>query len=411
MKTITKSTCLAAVLTLTLAGAVLAQGGRPPQGGGMDPRMMGGGGPMQGPGQGPRGGMMAGTVKAVSLSSGTITLTGPMGDRHKIKVDDDTTIYGQKQVKVSDLKIGEKVQIVGPIEDLTTASIIVGDLQQILPPPPMGMGGPGGPGMGQGQPGFGGPGMGPGQPGFGGQGMGGPGQPGFGGPGGQQFRGQGGPGQGQRFGMGGPGQGPGFGGGPGGNRQGRPGRPPTGTITSVDPLTIKIGKSSITVDADKSDTVGKIVKQSIGDIKVGNRIMAAVQPEDEGAPTAMRIVVNLKLPGMGGPGGPGGPGFGGQGGPGGFGGPGGPGGPGFGGPGGPGGFGNNGPGGPQPPYGGGPGQGFGGGGGFGGPPPQAADDGDQGGPPPPMMDDNGGPGGHPPPGEPGVSIDDPAGSL
>jgi len=194
----------------------------------------------------------------------------------------------------------------------------------------------------------------------------------------------------------------------GGGRQGRRPGPPTmasasGKITSLNPLTIEIGKDvSVVIKAGASAKVRKIVTEQISDIKVGDRIMASGDPGDDGVLDADHVAVNVHMPppppGMGGPGGPGmgGPGMGGPG----------MGGPGFGGPmmGGPGRRGRGGFGGPRM-GGGGPGfggqqgggpegfddQGGGGGprfgqrgpndggpGGFGGPD-------DQGGPPPPDM--------------------------
>ena len=315
---------LAGVGFVTLLCAPLppahAQFPEPPPGG-----QFGGGDQMRGGGEpGRRPPFATGTVTAVDSASGTLTLSSPFGGPPQvIQTSAATKILSQGTAALSDLKVGDQVQVQGVPTGISASSVTIGQS-----PLPFGGGrGPGGPG---------------------GRGPGGPGGPGGGGPGG--------------FG------GPGGNGGP----QVKGQASANGTVTSVKPLTISLGTGiSVTLTLAAAAKVTRFSPVLLSSIKVGDRIVSSGRNNDNGMFAATSVGVNVDMGAMGmGRGGPGGPGgFGGPGG-GGFGrgrgnrGQGGPGGGqgGFGGPGGgPGGFGGPGEGGPGGgPGGGGPGGGPGG---------------------------------------------------
>ena len=299
-----------------LAPHASAQG---PQGGfdGGGPQGGFGGGPNNGPdpfgGGGRQGGMgrrsplASGTVTAVDVQAGTITVSSVFGDPQVIQTQGTTTIVSQTAASVSDLKKGDTIEVRGIPTGLTASSLTIG--KSPLggfggPPPPGSFGGPPPPG------GFGGP---PPPGGFGGPpppgGFGGPPPPGFGGP----------------------------------------GAPPAmayakGTVTSTSPLIISLSSSALlTLKMDPSAKVTKYTTVTLSSIKVGDRVVGIGTANDDGSFAAATIAVNVDM-GRGGGGGFGGGRRGGgfgrpnNGGPGGFGGPppGGPNGSGdFGGPGGP----------------------------------------------------------------------------
>lgn len=288
---------LALVATVVIGSVVFAQqpgqrrqGGFPPGGQGGPGGFPGGGpgGQFQGrgfPGQG--GGMpfLSGTIAGGDLDAGVINIQGPFGgNAQTVKVTSSTKVTSQKTVSVSDLAVGDQIQVQGIPASINASAITAGT-------PPDFMGGRGG---------------------FGGG-------PGFGGPGGG-----------------------GQGGGLGQNRaQSQAFANANGKITSTSPLTISIGGDvSVTVKPASSAKVTKYVNAPLSSLKVGDRVMISGQPGADGSFTATNIGVNMEMGGGRGFGGFGGPGGFGPGGPGGF-GPGGPGGPG--GSGGP-----NGPDGPPP---------------------------------------------------------------
>ncbi|HEX5324156.1 MAG TPA: hypothetical protein VFW40_10245, partial [Capsulimonadaceae bacterium] len=220
MKRIALGTALAATLSVAIAIPVLAQGGPPPGPGGF-------GGP-GGPG-GPGGRPLAlGAVQSVDTSARTITLSDPRGGSHTIRVASDAKIVGDKAISVSDLNVGDKIQVRGRPSVITADSIFAGGPGADMPPagPPAGAQGPGA---------FGPP---PGGP----QGFG-PG-PDFGPPGGP----------------------------------GRIGNPngivvETGTVTKLNPLTISFGGGrTLTVELSPSAKVHTAGAMKLSDIKKGDRV-------------------------------------------------------------------------------------------------------------------------------------------
>ncbi len=316
------------------------------------------------PGQQQMGGLptVSGSITGGDASAKIITISGQGQNASiTIKLDNNTKLVTQSSVSVSDLKIGDQVQVQGLPTAITANSVLAGDLSSIQGL--MGGGGPGGPG------GFG-PGGGPGGPGgFGPGGQGGPGGGPEGGPpqggpppgGPPQSAGddnnsapsaavpqdpgqdggipQGGPGG---FGPSGQGRGgaQGFG-GQGGFRGGQQGgraqsnAMATGRVTAISPLTISLSDSvSVVIKMAPGAKVTKIQTIAFSSLKVGDKLVAAGTHNQDGSFSAQLVGINLEL-GRGGQGGPGGPGQGG--GPGGFGPP----------QGGPGGQGGDGP--PPPP--------------------------------------------------------------
>jgi len=295
---------LGVAAVLLVPAAYAQQGpdsGPPPPGGFGGPGGPGGFGGGRGGGRGGFGGRMpfaTGTVTAVNVGAGTVTVTSPFGGQSQtIQTQGTTTISTQTTASVSDLKVGDKVQVSGVPTGITASRVTIGD-SPLTPPG----GGPGGPG------------------GFGGRPGGGPGSPG--GPGAAPA---------QAF--------------------------ATGTVSSLNPLTLKLSDTvSMTLKMDTAAKVTKYATTALSAVKVGDQVVATGQSNDDGSFSATTLGVNVDMGGGGG-------GFGGRGGGGGFGqgGPGGFGGGGFGG-GGRRGGGRRGGGGQ-----GGPPQGGPGGGGFGGP--------------------------------------------
>jgi hypothetical protein len=289
-KTGFRSTAIAIVATAIVGSIVFAQqpgqqqpGGFPGgQGGGFPGGGPGGGQFGQGrgfPGQGgPGGGMpfLSGTITGGDLSAGVILIQGPFGgEPQTVKVTGSTKVVSQKTASVSDLAVGDQVQVQGVPTSITASSLTAGTMPDFF-------------GGGRGGPGFGG--QGPGGPGFGQNGRGG---------------------QSQAFAS------------------------ASGKITSTSPLTISIGSDvSVVLKLASSAKITKYVTGQLSSLKQGDRVLVAGQPGADGSFAATTIGLNIEMGGgrggFGGPGGFGGRGGFGQGGPGGpqgF-GPGGPGGPG-----------------------------------------------------------------------------------
>ena len=305
MKTTAAFSRRASAIVLLGAAALIAVPALAPHASAQGPQGGFGGGPNNGPdpfgGGGRQGGMgrrsplASGTVTAVDVQAGTITVSSVFGDPQVIQTQGTTTIVSQTAASVSDLKKGDTIEVRGVPTGLTASSLTIGKSP---------LGGPGGP---------------PPPGGFGGP----PPPGGFGGP---------------------PPPGGGFGG------------PPApamayakGTVTSTSPLTISLSSSALlTLKMDPSAKVTKYTTVALSSIKVGDRVVGIGTANDDGSFAAATIAVNMDM-GRGGGGGFGGGRRGGgyrgggfgrpnNGGPGGFGGPppGGPnGGDDFGGPGGP----------------------------------------------------------------------------
>ena len=306
MKTTAAFSRRASAIVLLGAAALIAVPALAPHASAQGPQGGFGGGPNNGPdpfggGGGRQGGMgrrppfASGTVTAVDVQAGTITVSSVFGDPQVIQTQGTTTIVSQTAASVSDLKKGDTIEVRGVPTGLTASSLTIGKSP---------LGGPGGP---------------PPPGGFGGP----PPPGGFGGP---------------------PPPGGGFGG------------PPApamayakGTVTSTSPLTISLSSSALlTLKMDPSAKVTKYTTVALSSIKVGDRVVGIGTANDDGSFAAATIAVNMDM-GRGGGGGFGGGRRGGgyrgggfgrpnNGGPGGFGGP-PPGGPNgsddFGGPGGP----------------------------------------------------------------------------
>lgn len=279
-------TLYAGTITATVVAGVLltsltrAQGPGGPGGfGGPPPGPPGQGGfaPGQGPGRGGFGRMpfVIGRVSGGDVNAGIITVQSQFGGQAQaVRVTQGTQFVTPKQVSVSDLQVGDPVQVQGLPTAITANAITAGQ-------PPAGLPGGAGPG-----------------------GQGGPVPPGA--PGGQ----------------GGPGGGPGMMGGPPAMAAAN------GRVTSTSPLTIALnGDVSIVIKTTASTRITKIVPTSLNQLKAGDNIIASGTPNQDGSFNATSVGVNM-MPGGGpgfGPGGFGGRGFGGA--RGGFRGPGGPGGP------------------------------------------------------------------------------------
>ena len=116
------------------------------------------GGPPPGGFGGPGGGFgnrrppfAFGTVTAVDAGAGTITLSSPFGGgTQTIQTQGATQITTQVAAKVSELKVGDQIQVQGVPTGITASSLTIG--QSPFPAGGPG-GGPGGPGGGPGGPG------------------------------------------------------------------------------------------------------------------------------------------------------------------------------------------------------------------------------------------------------------------
>ncbi len=195
-----------------------------------------------------------GTVTAVDAGAGTITLSLQFGGgTQTIQTQGVTQITTQVAAKVSELKVGDQIQVQGVPTGITASSLTIG--QSPFPT--------GGPGAGPG-----GPGAGPGGPG------GGP-QPGSGVPA------------------------PSY-------------ATASGTITATSPLTISLSPTaSLTLKMDAGAKVTRYSTLALSGIKVGDRVMGLGTTGDDGTFTATTVAVNVNMGGQGG--GFGGRGFGGRG--------------------------------------------------------------------------------------------------
>jgi len=230
-------------------GMPMPMGGGPnTTGGGMPGNGMPMGGPNV-PGGNPfAGGRLPfanGTVTAIDAAAGTITLA-PMfggGSPQTVRVTGATQITATREGTVGDLKVGDTVQVRGVPTGIAAALITAGDGVD-----------PAGGGMGMM------PGMMPGGPRTGG-GMG-AGRAGLGGP--QAAFAQ-----------------------------------ASGRITGLSPLTVSVGEGvSVTLRVGPDVKVSRNVSEKVGDLKVGDRVMANGKAGDDGVLAAGRLRVNADY-GMG----------------------------------------------------------------------------------------------------------------
>lgn len=173
----------------------------------------------------------AGTVSAVDATGGTVTLTPMFGGAktQTMQISATTEITAQADVKISDLKVGDTVQVRGIPTGITATQITDGD----SPDAPIGtMIGASRPGM------------------IGGR------QPGMGGPS-ANFASA------------------------------------SGKITVLSPLTISLSDSvQVTLKVTAATTIRKNLVEKIGDLKPGDRILATGQTSEDGVFHATRLRVN-----------------------------------------------------------------------------------------------------------------------
>jgi hypothetical protein len=230
---------LAGTALATAAGAQFGGGGPmvPPGGGTGMPMPMGGGPNM--PSGTPLGmGRMPfanGSVTAVDAATGTITLA-PMfggGTPQTVRVTDATQITAVREGTVRDLKVGDTVQVRGVPTGITASQITAGD-------------------------------------------------------GADSARG----------GMGLLLTGPRFGGRLGGTRSGLGGpqaafAQAAGKITGLTPLTVSVSDGvQVTLRVAPDAKISRNVMEKVGDLKVGDRVMASGKPGEDGVLAANRIRVN-----------------------------------------------------------------------------------------------------------------------
>jgi hypothetical protein len=212
-------------------------------------------------GGGQRGGFQrpaTGTVTSVDAAAGTITITSARGGNSQIIQTQGTTpLVSQSAASVSDLKVGDKIEVQGVPTAITASALTIGDSP---------LGGPGG-------------------------GPGGPPPGGFGGP-----------------------PPPGGPGGPPPPAMANA----TGTVTSTSPLTIALSSTaSLTLKLDPNAKVTKFTPVQLTSIKVGDTVTGVGTANADGTFAATSVGVNLDPSAMGrgfGGGGFGGGGFGGGGG-------------------------------------------------------------------------------------------------
>jgi len=194
-----------------------------------------------------------GTVSAVDTGAGTITVTSQFGGgTQTIQTQGTTQIVSQAAAQVSDLKVGDKVQVQGIPTGITASALSIGAS------PFANLGGNGGA-----------------PPPAGGNGGGAPPAPAA-------------P---QSFAM------------------------AAGTVTSTNPLTVKVSDSvSLTLKMDPTAKVTKYTPVNLSAIKVGDQIVGLGQTGADGSLAATTVAVNVDMSAMGmggGRGGMGGGGFGG----------------------------------------------------------------------------------------------------
>ncbi len=228
-----------------LAPSAHAQGGPPPTGQG----------PFGGPPQGPGGFMgnapfVMGTVAEVGQTQKMIAVTVPFGgDERIIKVTDKTKMVTQRDAKVSELKVGDQVQVGGVPTGIRANSLTIGEAPDFFS------------------------GMMPGRRG----------------------------GANNRAGQ------------AGRSPARMSFASASGKVTSASPLTIALdGNVSVTIKMASDARVQKIAPIALTAIKEGDRIMAVGETDSEGVLSATSIGINMGMGGgmfggFGGPGGPGGP--------------------------------------------------------------------------------------------------------
>lgn len=194
-------------------------------------------------GQGGAGRYATGAVTAVDATAGTITVTvRRTGASQTLKVAAGTPIATQATVAVSDLKVGDQIQVSGVPTNISAAQIVAGDAPTGFPPLGGGPGGPGG--LGAGNPGAGGPGGAAPAPAY---------------------------------------------------------ATATGKITATSPLTISLSSGiTLTMTPTADAKVSRITTQTMAGIKVGDRVSALGQTETDGTFTASAVAVNWTLGGFGG---------------------------------------------------------------------------------------------------------------
>jgi Domain of unknown function (DUF5666) len=187
-------------------------------------------------GRGGFGGGVVGTIQQVDATKGTVQIqtAGPQAGSRTVAFTAETPIFRQSQGTLADLKVNDTIQVSGMPTAITALRLQVGE----LPPPAVG--------------------------GFGGGGQGG------------NARGAAGAGPGR----------------PGGPMVGTANA--TGTIVSTSPLVVQLpGSVRVTVTADPSTRVTKMVKTTAADLKVGDTIRATGRPGDDGNLTAVQIQVGI----------------------------------------------------------------------------------------------------------------------
>lgn len=233
-----------ATLLALLTGSLLTAGAAHAQfGGGMPPAPGNpfGGGMPNAPGAGANPFSSAkmpfamGTVTAVDIGAGTVVLRSQFGgELRTLKVGKATEITARAVSQVSDLKVGDTVQVRGVPSGITASQISAGEAAA----------------------------SGAGDAMLGGM-MGGP------------------------SGMGRP------------NDAGGPGGPgaayaqASGKITALSPLTIALpGGVTVTLKTAPDTKISRMVTEKIGDLKVGDTVMASGQPAADGSLAATRVRVN-----------------------------------------------------------------------------------------------------------------------
>lgn len=260
----THTTRKTALFTALLAGAVLTAGtawaqfggGMPPAPGG--PRNDGPGGPFGGGMPNPPGAggnpfssakmpFALGTIRSVDAAAGSFVVASQFGgDSRTVKVTAATEITARVESKVSDLKVGEIVQVRGVPTGITASQISAGDTP--APGPVMGGGIVGGGMMGEGPSGMG------------------------------RANSAGGPGAAYAQ--------------------------ASGKITALSPLTLALpGDVQVILKAAPEVKVSRMVTEKIGDLKAGDTVMVSGQPADDGSLAATRVRVNDAAPGGAGMGG------------------------------------------------------------------------------------------------------------
>lgn len=183
-----------------------------------------------------------GSVTAVDSGAGTITLASQFGGGSQtIQTQGTTQITTQTTALVSDLKVGDKVQVQGVPTGLTASALAIGT----SPFPAGGFGGPGGGRGGAGAAGTTGAATAP-----------------------------------QAFAM------------------------ASGTVASLSPLTITLSPSAtLTLKMDPSAKVTRYSTLALSAVKVGDRVMAMGTTGDDGTLTATTVTDNVDMGTMGGFGG------------------------------------------------------------------------------------------------------------